>query len=243
MMAVLAAGLKLLLFAIITLPLMPLQAVLVTFAPRLAGLVPHLYHRALCRICGFDVTQVGRLPDAGPCLIVSNHVSWIDIIALSSLAPMSFVAKREVGTWPVFGWLAKLQRTVFIDRERRHSTAQSRDELAERTSHHGASVLPFKSSFFAAAREGVAVVPVTLAYRRHWGLPLNRRNRPRFAWYANIDLMPHLWSALQDTPVTVEVIIGEALPPGLDRKQAAQRAEAVIRENLAAALHGRLKLR
>jgi lyso-ornithine lipid O-acyltransferase len=250
-----AATIRMVLFALVTLALMPVQALALLFAPRFAKSIPLFYHRMICKLLGFRIRAVGALPTDGPCLVVSNHVSWIDIPVLSTLAPMSFVAKREVAAWPLFGWLAKLQRTVFVDRERRHSTGQSRDELSERlaaldrivlfpegTSHHGAAVLPFKSSFFAAAANDVVIIPVTLAYKLHWGLPLNRRNRPRFAWFADIDLMPHLWGALCHVPLTVDIIIGEPLPQGLGRKQAAAQAEYIIRETLAAALHGRLKL-
>jgi lyso-ornithine lipid O-acyltransferase len=144
---------------------------------------------------------------------------------------------------------------VFVDRERRQSTGQSRDELTDRltardrivlfpegTSHHGGAVLPFKSSFFAAAAGDIAIVPVTLAYRLNWGLPLNRRTRPLFAWFADVALLPHLWGAVCNAPLTVDVIVGEPLPRGLDRKQAAVQAHHVIRETLAATLHGRLKV-
>ncbi len=245
-------------FVGVTLPLMPAQFLLIKFWPAMARRLPYHYHRLCCRILGFDIRISGKLPDAGQCLIVSNHVSWIDIVALSTIAPLSFVAKREVASWPFFGWLAKLQRTVFVDRERRHSTKHSRSEMEERlsagdrivlfpegTSHDGASVLPFKSSFFAAASSAdVAVVPVTLAYARHWNLPMTRRNRPRFAWYADMELIPHLWEAICAGPLTVQIVIHDALDAQTreDRKLAAVISQRVIRRSLAAALHGRLVL-
>jgi lyso-ornithine lipid O-acyltransferase len=251
----LSAFLRILCFVVLTLPLMPLQWLFIKLWPAMARTFPHHYHKLVCRILGFRVNIRGRLPQAGQCLIVSNHVSWIDIVVLSAVAPLSFVAKREVAGWPLFGWLAKLQRTVFVDRERRHSTKHSRTELETRladgdrvvlfpegTSHDGASILPFKSSFFAAATAPeIAIVPVTLAYTRNWGLPLTRRNRPHFAWYADMDLMPHLWEALCQGPLTVEVIIHKALDTetGLNRKRATAAAETLIRRSLAAALHGR----
>jgi lyso-ornithine lipid O-acyltransferase len=241
-----------------TLPLMPVQWLLIKTWPTMARQLPFYFHRLVCRILGFDIKIKGQLPTAGQCLIVSNHVSWIDIVVLSSVAPLSFVAKREVAAWPFFGWLAKLQRTVFVDRERRHSTKHSRTEMEVRlatgdrivlfpegTSHDGASVLPFKSSFFAAASAPeVAIVPVTLAYVRNWNLPLTRRNRPRFAWYADMDLLPHLWEAICAGPLTVHVTIHPALEPHArqDRKQASARSERMIRQCLAATLHGRAVL-
>ena len=252
-----SAGFRTLGLVLITLPLMPLQWLLIRLWPVMARRLPFHFHRLACRILGFRINVSGELPQGGQCLIVSNHVSWIDILVLSTIAPLSFVAKREVASWPFFGWLAKLQRTVFVDRERRHSTKHSRTEMEVRlasgerivlfpegTSHDGASVLPFKSSFFAAAAPEIAVVPVTLAYAQNWSLPLTRRNRPRFAWYADMELMPHLWEALCAGPLTVQIIIHPALDPDtrVDRKRASTTSERLIRQSLAAALHGRLVL-
>jgi lyso-ornithine lipid O-acyltransferase len=245
-------------FVVLTLPLMPVQAFFILLWPSMAKVLPHLYHKALCQILGFKTVVTGKLPEGGQCLIVSNHVSWIDIVVLSAVSPLSFVAKREVATWPLFGWMAKLQRTVFIDRERRHSTKHSRTALEVRlaagermvlfpegTSHNGETVLPFKSSFFAAATAPeIAIVPVTLVYKQNYGLPLTRRTRGTFAWYADMDLLPHLWEALCAGPLTVEIIIHPALDVeiGRDRKRATKVAERTIRRSLAAALHGRVIL-
>jgi lyso-ornithine lipid O-acyltransferase len=253
-----AAACRVLCLVLVTLPLMPLQWLLIRLWPGMARRLPFHFHRLVCRILGFDIRIAGQLPDGGQCLIVSNHVSWIDIVVLSTLAPLSFVAKREVAGWPLFGWLAKLQRTVFVDRERRHSTKHSRTDMEQRlatgdrivlfpegTSHDGASVLPFKSSFFAAASAPeIAIVPVTLAYTRNWNLPLTRRNRPRFAWYADMELMPHLWEALCAGPLRVEIIIHAPLDAAIraDRKLASAASERLIRRSLAAALHGRAEL-
>jgi lyso-ornithine lipid O-acyltransferase len=250
-----AGALRAVLFVLITLPLMPLQAIFIVLWPPMARVFPHYYHKVLARVLGFRSVVHGKLPVAGPCLIVSNHVSWIDIVVLSAVAPVSFVAKREVGTWPLFGWLSKLQRSVFVNRERRHSTRHSHSELETRiaqgdrvvlfpegTSHDGASVLPFKSSFFAAATApDIALVPVTLVYKHNWGLPITRRSRGTFAWYADMDLLPHVWGALCGGPLTVEIIIHPPLATeiGLNRKTACEVAERTIRRSLAAALHGR----
>jgi lyso-ornithine lipid O-acyltransferase len=257
-MAKISATLRALCFVLLTLPLMPLQALFILVWPNMARVFPHHYHKIACRILGFRTVVTGELPRNGQCLIVSNHVSWIDIVVLSAVSPLSFVAKREVAQWPFFGWLAKLQRTVFVDREKRHSTKHSRTELETRlaagdrivlfpegTSHTGESVLPFKSSFFAAATAPeIAIVPVTLVYKQNYGLPLSRRNRGTFAWYADMDLIPHLWGALCAGPLTVEIIIHPALDveTGLNRKRATESAESTIRRSLAAALHGRVKL-
>ena len=254
----LSAATRILGFLLVTLPLMPLQWLFIRLWPAMAKRLPHHYHKVLCSILGFKTVVTGELPKSGQCLIVSNHVSWIDIVILSTISPLSFVAKREVATWPLFGWMAKLQRTVFVDRERRHSTKHSRTELETRlaegdrivlfpegTSHNGETVLPFKSSFFAAATAPeIAIVPVTLAYKKNWGLPMTRRHRCTFAWYADMDLLPHLWEALCAGPLTVEIIIHPSLDveTGSNRKRATEAAHRIISRSLTATLHGRTVL-
>jgi len=201
----------------------------------------------------------GTAPTEGPALIVCNHTSWIDIVILSALAPLSFVAKREVGGWPFFGTLARLQQTVFVERDRRASTGGSRDAMQERlgagdilvlfpegTSSDGQRVLPFKSSFFgAAALDGVKVHPVTVAYATCRNLPMTRRQMPTYAWYGDMDLAPHLWEALAFGPLEVTVICHPALSLGgeLNRKSLARHAEDLVRRGLVEALHDPAKIR
>lgn len=242
-------------FASLTLPLMPLQQLFVWTRSRYARTFPMHYHRIVARILGIHVKLEGELPHDGPLLIASNHVSWLDIVVLSSVAPLSFIAKKEVNGWPFFGSLARLQRTVFVDRGRRHKTHHVRDEIGERlkagdilvlfsegTSGDGASVLPFKTSLFAAAEtEGVHVRPVTIAYRGHRNLPMTRRQRPFYAWYGDMDLPPHLWEALTTGPIEVTVICHPPLTAheAGGRKQLAKKAETQVRRSLTRALHGR----
>jgi 1-acyl-sn-glycerol-3-phosphate acyltransferase len=219
---------------------------------------PMHYHRMVLRILGVRLKIVGEVAREGPTLLASNHVSWLDIPVLSAVAPLSFVAKREVGGWPFFGMLARLQRTVFVDRERRHATGQSRNAMQERlkrgdilvlfaegTSSDGRSVLPFKSSFFGAAEyEGVLVQPVTLAYAGHRNLPMTRRLLPYYAWYGDMELPPHLWQAIAMGPVEVTVICHAplSLSGELTRKALARHAEGLVRKGLVAALHRRGKM-
>ena len=241
-------------FALVTLPLMPLQQIFVWTWPAMARAFPMRYHRLVLRILGVKLKIVGTPARQGPTLIASNHAGWLDIVLLSAVAPLSFIAKREVNGWPFVGSLARLQRTVFVHRERRNATGQSRDEMQERlkagdilvlfaegTSGDGARVSPFKSAFFSAADiPGVAVQPVTIAYTGHRNLPMNRRLRPTYAWYGDMDLAPHLWRALAAGPIEVTVICHEPLSIGgeIGRKALARHAEEVVRAGLVAALHG-----
>jgi len=194
-----------------TLMLMPVQAIGLILRRRWVAELPHFYHRCCCRILGFNVRQIGEPVVARPVLFAANHVSYTDITVLGSLIPGSFVAKSEVAGWPFFGWLAKLQRSIFVDRQVR-STTQQRDAIAERlaagdalilfpegTSGDGNFVLPFKSALFSVVfnkDQPIVVQPVSLAYTRLDGLPIGRRLRPFFAWYGDMDLGPHLWRLL-----------------------------------------------
>ncbi|MEL6873345.1 MAG: lysophospholipid acyltransferase family protein, partial [Pseudomonadota bacterium] len=103
-------------FALLTLPLMPVQAILKRTAPDAARRFPHWYHRQVCRILGIRLHVDGQIDRNAPALIVANHASWLDIVVLSAVAPVSFVAKKDVAGWPFVGTLARLQRTVFVDR-------------------------------------------------------------------------------------------------------------------------------
>ncbi len=216
-------------FLALTLPLMPVQFVL------RSKRLPWIYHRLLCKLLGVKLAVDG-IPPTGATLLVANHVSWLDIPVLSALLPVSFVAKREVGTWPLFGWMAKLQRTVFVNRENRHSTGNKRNEIAARlqqgdclvlfpegTSSDGGHVLPFKSSYFGAV-EGldIPVVPITISYQ----------GPPKFyAWYGDMDLVPHLWAVVKSGPIQVRVTIHTALATA-DRKTMSAHAETAIRRTL-----------
>ncbi len=154
-------------FFLLTVPLMPLQLAFLKFSQRHSRSLPHWYHRQVCRLLGLRFAIEGQLVSDKPVLLVANHTSWLDIPAISALAPVSFIAKKEVSRWPFVASLAKLQRTVFVDRQRRTAAASSASEIARRlyegdtlvlfaegTSSDGNRVLPFKTSLFAAAKPG-----------------------------------------------------------------------------------------
>jgi len=240
-----------------TLSLLPVQAVGLVLGCRWTHALPVFYHRWCCRILGFRVRSVGNPTAERPVLFVANHVSYTDITILGSVIAGSFIAKAEVADWPFFGWLAKLQRSVFVDRRVR-STAAQRDAITDRlsagealilfpegTSGDGNRVLPFKSALFSAAQPNdippVVVQPVSLAYTRLDGMPIGRLYRPFFAWYGAVDLAPHLWSMV--SLGMVEVVV-EFHPPTFlshcgSRKALAGYCYARIAGGVAGALCGR----
>lgn len=255
----LRAALVLFTFASFTIPLMPVQQLFVWFWPHMAKMFPMYYHRLVLRILGVRVIVHGEAMKRGPAILAANHVSWLDIVILSSVAPVSFIAKRDVESWPFFGALAQLQRTVFVDRNRRHTTATSRDEMQERlkagdilvlfaegTSGDGARVLPFKSAFFSAAEhESVLVQPLSIVYTGHRNLPMTRRLRPLYAWYGDMEMPSHLWSAMAHGPIEVKIVCHPPLTIAAmgDRKSMAKHAEKAVKQGLIHALHGRSEMR
>jgi lyso-ornithine lipid O-acyltransferase len=241
-----------------TLSLMPVQGLGLVLHRRWSRTLPAYYHRWCCRILGFHVRTIGAPTSRRPALFASNHVSYTDIAVLGSLIVGSFVAKAEVAGWPLFGWLAKLQRTVFVDRRVR-STAVQRDAMTARlaagdalilfpegTSSDGNHVLPFKSALFGAAEtmqqiEPVVVQPVSIAYTRLDGIPLGRLLRPYFAWYGTTELAPHLWSmiGLGKVEVVVEFHPATSFVDCGSRKALAGYCHARVAGGMAAALAGR----
>ena len=247
-------------FLALTLALLPFQLIALAFDLRLQRRIPQLYHRVLCALIGVRIREIGRRSTASPALILSNHVSWLDITVISALSPVVFVAKSEVARWPVFGWLAKLQRTIFINRQARHQTGAATRAIAGRllggdavvlfaegTSSDGIRVLPFRSSLVGAVHHAlgsstqhssITVQPMSLAYVGFDGVPMGRALRERVAWYGDADLMPHLRDVLASGAVDVVVSWGEAVAydMGADRKAIAREAEKSVRRMTAAAL-------
>lgn len=243
--------------------LMPFQWVSVKLGLPAAKSIPLFFHRWLCRLVGIRVHVKGVRYDDGPCLMASNHVSWLDITVLSSVLRCSFVAKKEVGGWPFFGTLARLQQTVFVDRDRRAKVGDQRNEIYARvakgdrlvlfpegTSGDGNRVLPFKSALMSVAELGlgdeeeakpIVVQPVSVAYTRLSGLPMTRRYRPFFAWYGDMELFPHLWEAFSLGPIDVVVAFHEPvmLEGRGNRKQLAAYCGACSAEGLVRAVMGR----
>lgn len=243
--------------------LLPLQLLSWKLKLPTARWLPMLFHRATARIMGLRIRIIGRPSSDRPMLIISNHVSWIDIVALGSVMPLSFVAKAEVAAWPVFGLMAKLQRSIFVDRTRKGDTGKVNAEIAERlvegdpivlfaesTTADGNRILPFRSALVGAAQETilsggagphVCLQPVALAYTRRDGLPAGRMGRAHIGWYGDMEMLPHLAGILRGGPLDMEVRFGTplAFDAGSDRKTITRQAEDEVRRMMAEGLTGR----
>jgi 1-acyl-sn-glycerol-3-phosphate acyltransferase len=252
---------RLAIYLAFTLVLMPVQAFGLAFRRPWTASFPCFYHRWCCRILGLRVRRIGRPTKSRPALFAANHISYLDISVFGSLIAGSFIAKTEVGSWPLFGWLARLQRSVFIDRQVR-STAHQRDTIAGRlaarealilfpegTSGDGNRVLPFKSALFSVADQRAAgpvtVQPVSIAYTRLDGMPIGRRLRPLFAWYGAMTMAPHLWTmvGLGAVEIVVEFHPPTTLVECGSRKALARYCQERVAAGLANAHSGRRRPR
>ncbi|MGA8690715.1 MAG: lysophospholipid acyltransferase family protein [Methyloceanibacter sp.] len=248
-------------FFALTFPLMPLQLLLLWTGSRHARTFPHWYHRQVCKLVGIRLHIDGSVARERGVLLISNHVSWLDIMVLSAVAPVSFVAKQEVASWPFVSWLAKLQRSVFVDRTRRTEVTDKANEILERleagdhivlfaegTSSDGNGVVPFKTPLFAAAKPtqaraaggDICAQTLALTYTKLHGIALCRRGRPVVAWYGDMNLASHAWRLLGLGPLDAFIRIGPPVPLDdfADRKALARYAEAKVRKDVAELLRG-----
>jgi lyso-ornithine lipid O-acyltransferase len=251
-------------FLLVTCLMIPFQWVFVRLklAPRKA--IPFRFHRLLCWILGIRVTVTGRIAGGDGLLIAANHTSWLDIPVMSVIGPVSFIAKSQVARWPFFGLLGSLQETVYVERERTQKTADQRDQIRARiaagdtiilfpegTSNDGNKVLPFKSALLSVAEGAlkradgterpIQVQPMTVAYTTLRGLPMTRQFKPFFAWYGDMDMVPHLWDAVRMGGIGVEIVLHPALTAEAagGRKDLTRHCEETISAELARRLAGR----
>ncbi|MCX8995784.1 1-acyl-sn-glycerol-3-phosphate acyltransferase [Rhizobiaceae bacterium BDR2-2] len=261
MLALRAALLAVVLLAV-TLVLLPFQLLGLRFDWRLRRRIPRLWHRVACFMIGLKIRVHGRVDRRRPLMLVANHASWVDILVLGAIADVVFIAKTDVAGWPVFGVLARLQKTVFVARDARGRAGEQVDEIAERlrggeivvlfpegTTSDGNRLLEVKTSLFGAAAAArahvpggvVHVQPVSIAYTGVQGMPMGRFHRPIAAWPGDITLLPHLKGILAAGAFEVDVDFAEAIAFGPDgnRKILAADVTATIRSMLSERLRGR----
>lgn len=251
-------------FVALTAAFVPVQWLALRFRSSLADTLPVAFARGLCGLIGIRVETFGRPCREKGVLLACNHTSYLDMPVLAAVTPVCFVAKAEVGQWPYFGTLSRLVRTVFVERERRSKAGEQRDAIRERleaggtivlfpegTSNDGNRVLGFKSALLGSAnsmvvdaggqRRRVLVQPVSIAYTRLHGMPMGREFRPFFAWYGDMELVPHLWQAFCLGPI--DVMVHYHPPLTVDqfpsRKELAAECERLVAAGVTHALSGR----
>jgi 1-acyl-sn-glycerol-3-phosphate acyltransferase len=187
----------------------------------------------------------GRQPTSG--LIVSNHVSYLDILAYSTALPCVFVSKAEVEEWPIFGRYARWSGSVFVRRHDRGDAARANvsvDEtlkdgvpvilFPEGTTTDGQRVLRFHSTMLQPAVDTAApITPCAIRYELEDG------DAGREAcWWGDMKLLPHVWNLLGKKSVRARIVFGEPITATGDRKQ----LSAVLHEEVLK-LHEKLRLR
>ena len=163
------------------------------------------WHYRLLRILGLELKVYG-VPAAAPTLIVANHMSWVDFAAIGAVIPGHFVAKSEIRSWLLIGWLAKQGGTIYIKRGDRGASSTVDAQMVaalrqkesiilfpEGTTSDGQTVQMFHPRLFAVATEAdVAVQPVALRY-----CDLANRPRPSASFIGDEVLAHHLWRLLR----------------------------------------------
>ena len=215
-------------------------------------LVP-VFHKGVLKCFNLECVVQGTPCIGRPTLYISNHISYLDIFVLGSVLPGTYIAKAEVAKWPLFGQLAKLQNTLFIERTsqrvggqvqqiQRHLRDKSNLILfPEGTSSIGTHVAPFHSSFFQAAESeesDVTIQPITLSYTRYKGERMDRSARDYYAWYSPRKILPHFLNGLGLGRAQVSLTCHQTVKFASfeSRKACSRHCETVIRQGLLNAL-------
>jgi 1-acyl-sn-glycerol-3-phosphate acyltransferase len=193
-----------------------------------------------CAISGVRPDVRGTLPNQ-PCVLVANHVSYLDPLLIASLVPSSPIAKREVGSWPVVGEIAKRTGVMFVDRDCPLSGARvlraclrsiergvSVLVFPEGSTTRGGRPLPFKRGSFGVAKlAGVPIVPVAISYER-----------TDVAWVGDDTLLPHV-ARMLSRPIT-HVSLRFLAPIAADSGEAQELAERAHEQMTQALLEMRM---
>ena len=174
-------------------------------------------------------------------LMAANHISWIDIHVINSFKPHYFVAKAEVASWPVFGWMAKQLGTLFIERGKANSIRKMVLEVSgqlsskaicifpEGTSTDGKQVAPFKSNLFEAAI--MANAPVYSLAIQYFDLKTGQKTTAP-AFIGDMGLLDSIWNLISSPPVCAVLSISAKLPALKERKALAELSQSLIAAQL-----------
>jgi 1-acyl-sn-glycerol-3-phosphate acyltransferase len=221
------------------------------------SLPPRLFHKLSCVFVGLRVHTIGEPLHNRPTLLLSNHISWTDIIAIGSVADVTFVAKTGVRETFFVGFMASLQRTLYVDYHRRQDARRTSTEMARRLAGNGAVLLfaeghrdlgshvqPFRSALVGAAQaameeggaQDVAIQPVTIAYTHLQGLPVSRTERSGISGVNARGFRAVVENLMRSGVKDVTIAFGAPIPfsPDSDRKTVTRLAEIEVRRTLVA---------
>lgn len=206
------------LLSLITIPIQALSALIFRNSKKFY-IIPKIYNNLVCLIYRIKIRTKGIADTDNHVIFVGNHLSYIDISVIGSTLPATFISKADVRKWPIFGILAILTQTVFIERTREAAARCIKDIkksldkgrslilFPEGTSTQGLNVLPFKSSVFdlflsSDLRDDILIQPFTISIQKINGHPVkNAKEHDLYAWYGDMTMLPHLWSLGKSTGV------------------------------------------
>ena len=239
--------LKVFLIILIILLLIPLQYIFVQFKLKNRIYIPIFFHRILLKILGIKVKLIGQNTSARPLILAGNHTSYLDIIILGSIMPICFIAKEDIKHWFLFGFLAKMQNTIFIKRKN-YKTLESLNsinkELAnnsavvlfpEGTTNTGKKVLNFKSSLFNLFENNntLRLQNFSLCYTHVNDMPIDNRTRPQISWYGDMNIVTHLLNFLKLSSIKATVVLHPVMKlQGQDRKVIAMLSAKQVKEGI-----------
>ncbi|MGH1455230.1 MAG: lysophospholipid acyltransferase family protein [Alphaproteobacteria bacterium] len=248
------ACLKFLLFTILTLITIPIQLIVMLFHKgKYSYALPYLWQNATIKIFSIKLKIIGTPITNQQIIYVSNHISYLDIPVIGSVLRASFVAKKDVASWPLFGFLSKLQQTAFISRNRNNARQEKNtlDQMLingksliifpEGTSTDGREVLPFKSSLFSIAlknsENNMLIQPITLTMTLANGKKIeNQETRDIYAWHINMDtpLHVHLWGFAKTKGAEITMEFHPPINPSdySDRKELAKACHSTVSNTL-----------
>ncbi|MDI9408866.1 MAG: lysophospholipid acyltransferase family protein [Candidatus Pacebacteria bacterium] len=252
------AAIRLTVMALSLLLIIPTQRLLLLLPPPIRDFAPKHFHRFSCWLFGLRLEVSGEPTRESQVIFVTNHSSYLDILVLGSRVKGVFISRSEVASWPIFGMMAKLQRSMFLERK---STASGRgnnaiiermnmgDNLimfAEATTTDGGRLAPFKSALMQAAMAGgenseVKIQPITLTYTRLNGTVMGRSLRPLVAWFGDMTMFKHLFVMAGLGKITVELKFHPLLAAKdfKDRKELSRACRAFIEDGLVKSITGR----
>lgn len=200
----------------------------------------HGWSRLCLRLLGGRLRLEGT-PPAAPFFLVTNHLSYVDVLVLAARLDPFFIAKLEIRSWPLFGLLARTVGTIFVDRELRRDVLRVNRLIAsvlaqgygvvlfpEGTSTQGYEVAEFRSSLLDyPARDGMPVHAAALHYRTPAGeIPAHLG----ISWWGDAPFLPHAVQLLGLRSFEAVVRFSPRTVTSSDRKQLAELAHAAVVE-------------
>jgi len=210
-----------------------IQFLLILVKSNLRFFLPLIFHKFLLKILGIRLSIKGKPSERKPLILIGNHSSYLDIIILGSVLPVCFVAKSEIKGWFLFGTLASLQNSIFIDR-RNFKALDSLKKISknlssnfaiiifpEGTTNNGKRVLKFRASLFKIFEDDptLGLQNFSLCYTHINSMPLDNRMRPNIAWYGEMSLITHLKRLLNYSSIGAMLQFHPTIVPhGVSRK-------------------------